>query len=88
MKKSLHTLAAALTMGVLWAVMLFFWTLLATYNGYGAAPLDLVASIYPMYTVSYAGAIWGLIWGFLDFFIATYIVVHVYNFFVKKLGNK
>ena len=85
MKKGLHTMAAALTMGVLWAVMLCLWTLLATYNGYGASILDLVADIYPMYTVSYIGALWGLLWGFLDCFIATYIVVSVYNFFVKKL---
>lgn len=84
----IHALAAAFTLGTLWAVMLCLWTLVAAYNGYGSDMLELVEGIYPLYNISYLGALWGLLFGFIDGFIGTYVLVLVYNFFVKKLEKK
>lgn len=79
-------MAAALTVGLLWAVCLFVWTFIAIKWQYGTGFLDLMSGVYPKYALTTAGAFWGLLWGFLDGFIGTYIVVALYNFFVKKLG--
>lgn len=87
MKNQLNALAAALSMGLLWAVCLFLWTIIAYRMGVGAKALDLLTDVYPWYAVTAKGALWGLVWGFLDGFIGTYIVVSLYNFFVKKLGK-
>ncbi len=81
-------MAAALTFGILWALGLCLWTLLAAYNGYGSELLELIEAIYPWYSISYLGALWGLVLGFLDAFIGVYVLVWIYNFFVKKLGKK
>lgn len=84
----LHPMAAALTMGLFSAVVLFLWTLVSAYTGYGAEILELVETVYPWYTVSYLGALWGLVLAFLDGFIGVYVIIWIYNFFVKKLGKK
>lgn len=86
MKNKLNPMAAALAVGLLWAVCLFVMTFVAMKWQYGGTLSDIIASIYPKYALTTAGAFWGLLWGFLDGFIGTYIVVALYNFFVKKLG--
>ena len=88
MKFKLHPLAAALTVGIIWALSIAVITLISMQNGYGEGVLNLIAEVYPMYEISSTGILWGILWGFLDGFIGTYIVVAVYNFFVKKLGKK
>ncbi len=85
MKTTLNPLAAALTMGSLWAASLFIMTLIANQTGFMGNFLHLFEDIYPWYEVSGKGAFVGLIWGFLDGFIGAYLLVYVYNFFVKKL---
>ena len=88
MKYTLHPMAAALSIGLVWAVALFLWTLVAAQNGYGSSILELLVEIYPSYQVSTGGAVWGLLWGFVDGFIGTYIIVWVYNHFLKKFNSK
>lgn len=85
MKNQLHPLAAALSLGLLWAVCLFLWTLFAVRNGYGQVVLDAISTVYPGYEVSNKGAVIGLLWGFADGFIGTYLFASLYNFFVKRL---
>lgn len=87
MKNSLNALAAALSMGLLWAVSLFVWTLVSFKTGFGGNALELMEDVYPWYTVSMQGAFIGLVWGFLDGFIGTYVFVWLYNFLTKKLGK-
>ena len=87
MKTQLNPLAAALSVGILWALCLFIWTFLSIQWGYGSSWIDLMAEIYPYYEATAAGAFWGLLWGFLDAFIGTYILVWLYNFLVLKLGK-
>ena len=85
MKNQLHALAAALSVGLVWAVGLFIWTLCSVRTGYGTEMLELMSTVYIGYTVTVKGAFVGLVWGFLDGFIGTFIAAKVYNFFVGRL---
>jgi hypothetical protein len=76
---------AALAGGIVWGVALFLTTLIAVWTGgYAMSFLQVVASIYPGYSISYVGSLIGLIYGFLDVFIGVYIVVWVYNLLRKS----
>ncbi len=85
MKTTLNPLAAALAMGIAWSLGLFVMTLIAVQTGFMGNALHLVEDVYPWYVVSSKGAFIGLVWGFMDGFVGTYILVWLYNFFVKKL---
>ncbi|MFA6024765.1 MAG: hypothetical protein WC777_06260 [Candidatus Gracilibacteria bacterium] len=87
MKNQLNTLAAALSVGLLWGVGLLLWTLIALQWGMGVSSLELVMEWYPAYEITATGAFIGLLWGFLDGFLGTYILVSLYNFIAKKLSK-
>lgn len=80
----LNLKALALSCGILWALCLFLVTLISLVTGYADALLEVVASIYPGYSVSAVGLILGLIYGFVDGAIAALIFGWVYNLFVGK----
>ena len=80
----LNLKALALSCGILWALCLFLVTLISLGTGYADALLEVVASIYPGYSVSALGLILGLIYGFVDGAIAALIFGWVYNLFVGK----
>ena len=69
----------AITGGIVWALTMFVTTLAAVYVHYGIAFLDVMASIYPGYTISLAGSIIGAIYGFFDVFICIHICSWVYK---------
>lgn len=73
-----------LTLGILWGLGLFLVTLISVFSGYGAAFLNVVASIYPGFKVTYLGAIIGLVYGFIDGFIGGWLIAWIYN----KLENR
>ena len=79
------TKRVAVTGGLLWAVLLFFTTLAGVYWNYGIAFLNVIASIYPGYSISLAGSIIGLIYGFIDVFVGVYIFAWVYKKVAKKI---
>ena len=85
MKTTLNPLAAALAMGLAWSLSLFVITLVSAQTGFMGNFLHLMEDVYPWYVVTNTGAFIGLVWGFLDGFIGTYVMVALYNFFVKKL---
>ncbi|QQR55045.1 bacteriophage holin [Candidatus Peregrinibacteria bacterium] len=85
MKTTLNPLAAALSMGVAWAISLFVMTLIGSQTGFLGNFLHILEDVYPWYELSPKGAVIGLVWGFLDGFIGVYVLVWLYNFFVKKL---
>ncbi len=87
MKTQLNALAAALSMGLLWGVCLFIWTLISIQTSYASSWLELMAEFYPGYAATTVGAFWGLLWGFLDGFVGTYILVWLYNFFVRHFSK-
>jgi hypothetical protein len=74
---------AALTGGLIWALTMFFMTIISVGTGYAKAFLDVMASIYPGYNVSFSGSVVGLIYGFLDVYVGVYIVLWVYKVFSK-----
>ncbi len=65
--------------GVVWGLCMFVCTMLAIYNGYSAKFLEMMADIYPGYTISLWGAIVGLIYGFLDAFFGLFLLAWLYN---------
>lgn len=73
------TAKMALTGGLIWGVLLFLTTLISVYSGYASQFLQLIADVYPGYSVTLSGSIIGLIYGFLDIYIGVYIVSWVYH---------
>ncbi len=71
--------------GLLWAIFLFVWTLIANNNGYGQGWLDLLSEIYLGYSVSTTGAFIGLLWGFVDGFIGLFLLAWLYNWLSGKI---
>jgi len=82
MKLSLKALS--LSLGLVWAGAVFLTTLLSIFTGYGEEFLNLIASLYPGYTISWAGSIIGLIYAFVDGFICALIFGLIYNSFIRE----
>lgn len=79
-----NTKRVALAGGIIWALGMFVTTIISIYtNGYAQEFLNIMASIYPGYTISLAGSVIGAIYGFLDVFVLVYIFTWIY----KKLGK-
>lgn len=78
------TQRAAVTGGLLWAILLFLTTLAGVYFNYATNFLNVIVSIYPGYSISLTGSIVGLVYGFLDVFIGVYIFSWVYH----RIGNR
>jgi hypothetical protein len=75
----LHPLRLGVAAGIVWSLSMFVCTILAVYTGYSEQFLQLMASIYPGYTISLAGSIVGLIYGFFDAFVGFFLVAWLYN---------
>lgn len=80
-EKELNPRIAGLTLGVLWGVVFFLWTLISLYTGYSKEVLGILAGVYPGYAVGYTGSVLGAIYGFVEGFIAGFLVVGLYNKF-------
>lgn len=65
--------------GILWGIGMFICTILALYTGYATHFLEIMADIYPGYSISWGGSIIGLIYGFLDVFIGLFLLGWLYN---------
>jgi len=68
-----------LAAGIFCGVVMFLLTIISVYTGYGAELLNLVATLYPGYTITLVGSIIGLIYGFVDGFVGGYIFIWLYN---------
>lgn len=79
----IDTKRIAMTGGIIWAVALFLTTLAGVFFGYARVFLEVVASIYPGFSISIAGSIIGLIYGFFDVFIGVYIFAWIYKKLTK-----
>jgi hypothetical protein len=85
-KMSLNTKNLALAGGILWGGVMFIFTLVALWTGYGTEFLNLVGTIYKGYSVSALGSIIGLIYGFVDSFIGLWIFGWIYNKLEERNG--
>ena len=81
-----QSLAAGLSLGIIWGVPMFVCTLVASQNGFATNMLESFVGMYPYYELTVAGAFWGLLWAFLDGFIGGYILLWLYNSILKKLA--
>lgn len=70
--------------GIFWGACLFIWTLVSAATGYSAEILNLLATVYVGYSVTWLGSIIGLIYGFIDGFIALFIFAFLYNWLEKR----
>ena len=79
-KSTLDAKRLGLAGGILWSVALVIFSLISNANGYAGEFMNLVATIYPGYTLaSMTGILIGAVWGFLDGFIGLYIFAWLYN---------
>lgn len=75
----LNPIKLGISGGILWGLSLFIFTILAIYTGYPAKFLDLMADIYPGYSISWPGSIIGLVYGFADAFVGLFLLGWLYN---------
>ncbi len=73
--------ALGLSGGIIWGVALCIITVLSSFTGYGSGFLNLIAGVYPYYSISLAGAFLGLIYGFVDAFVFFFLLGWLYNKF-------
>lgn len=74
--------------GILWGLSMFITTLVSVGSGYGAAFLNMMASIYPGFAISVPGAFLGLLYGFVDAFIFLLLLGWIYNGFCCCCSKK
>ncbi|MBU1018862.1 MAG: hypothetical protein ABII07_02620 [Patescibacteria group bacterium] len=79
----LKALAAGLAVGVFWGVLLFILTVVSLYTGYMETQLGLLVGIYPVYEISWMGALAGLLDGFIDGFFMGLVLALLYNAFAS-----
>lgn len=65
--------------GILWGFAMLAMTLINIWTGYGTDLLQLTASIYPGYEMSYLGSVIGFFYGFVDGFIGLFLLIWIYN---------
>jgi len=76
--------ALGLSLGVVWGLAVFVWTISATMRGMGKT-LSMLGGYYPGFTVSYLGSLVGLIWGFVHGFVGGILIAWFYDLFCKIL---
>ena len=74
---------AALAFGISWGLIVMSAGWLAI-TGWGAAIVDVFASLYIGYSASFLGGVIGFIWGFVDGAIFGALVAAIYNIVVTK----
>jgi hypothetical protein len=83
-KMTLNPKNFGLAGGILWGLCMLVITLISVETGYAAGFLNMMASIYPGYSISLLGSVIGLVYGFIDGFIGLYIFAWLYNWLEKK----
>jgi hypothetical protein len=81
----LRPVALGLSLGIIWASVLFMTTWLSYLTGYAKLFLDVLAgSIYPGYTISPLGSVLVFVYGFIDLFVMGSLVGWIYNRITKE----
>lgn len=65
--------------GILWALCMFICTIISIYTGYASDFFNIIAGVYPGYSISWPGAFIGLAYGFADGFIGLFLLAWIYN---------
>lgn len=80
----LHKTKLGLSGGILLGVALFFITQYSYYTEYGSLFLELIADLYPGYTISFWGSFVGFVYAFIDGFCFFFLLAWLYNFLVER----
>ena len=81
---NLRKRALGLSLGVVWGLVMFAWTIVATIFGRGQN-LSLFHGYYLGFRVSYLGSLVGFVWGFASGFVVGVLIAWLYSFFCKIL---
>lgn len=65
--------------GIVSAVIVFFLTLLCSYNEYGKELFEFLEKIYPGYSISWLGSLVGALYAFIDGFFYFFCIAWLYN---------
>ena len=70
--------------GIIWGAGMLITTLISQATGWAAGFLNIMATVYPGYTISGVGSIVGFVYGFIDAFIGLYIFAWLYNWLGRR----
>jgi len=82
MKLNAHKFALAA--GILWAIAMFVFTWIAVGTGYLGDFLNIIAGVYPGYSVTAGGSFLGLVYGFIDGYVGCWLFAALYNKLLKE----
>jgi len=78
--------AICLTVGIFWGLTISIVTLISYYtDGYAAEFLEVIKSVYIVFSVSPKGAFLVFFFGFIDGFIGSFILISLYQFIEKRI---
>lgn len=77
----LKPVALGLAVAVLSALSFLFVVFIALFFGIGFPWLDIIASVYVGFNLSFLGIVIGLVWAIVDGFIAGTVLAGLYNVF-------
>lgn len=87
MQKNINTKAVTLTLGIVWALYLLVISITAIITDtYAHNVVQFIATIYPDYSLSFMGIVYGVFWAFFDGAIFGFVFSIVYNQ-VLKIGS-
>ena len=79
--------ALALSLGIVWGVMVFLVTNLSILLGGRGELLTRLSLFYLGYSFSFVGSLVGLVWGFVTMFIVGWVLAWIYNRFVGSVAS-
>ncbi len=79
----LQAKAFALSLGIVWGLIIFLVTNWSLLRGSKGEHLSLLKNFFLGYSFSFVGSLIGLIWGFIAMFIVGWVIASLYNKFVR-----
>ena len=76
--------ALGLSLGIIWAAMVFLATMSVVVRGGTGELTGKLARFYLGYSLTFTGAVIGAVWGFIHMFITGFILAVLYNAFSMK----
>lgn len=77
----LNPMSLGLAGGVLYGVFVLILTILAVVSGYGVSYLGILSGLFPVYSISFVGAMLGFVYSFILGFIMFFFLGYLYNHF-------
>lgn len=70
--------------GIVGGLLVFLFTLVSLYTGFGTMSLTMISDLYVGYTITWSGAFIGGMYGFIQAFLYFYVLAAIYN----RLGKR